>query len=75
MRMLEKAVPQTMAELNREIFYGTEAGEDTVDIGDWVIENGELIPYNEATQPANILTPNQLIRQILLLGKGEQIEV
>ena len=32
MRMLEKAVFQTMAELNKEIFYDTKIKEDIVNI-------------------------------------------
>lgn len=49
-RNLEKAIPQAMAELNREIFYGEEPGETTVDVGQWVVEGGTLVPWVESSK-------------------------
>lgn len=74
-RNIAKAIPNTMATLNREIFYGQEANEDTIDLGNWVIEDGRLIRYEMAKNPHQILGPKELITTIIKMGKGEQLVV
>ena len=32
-----------MAELNRSIFVGENEGERTIDVGEWVLEDGRLV--------------------------------
>jgi len=39
-----------MAKLNREVFYGEEPEEATVDVGDWVVENGALVLWEESNR-------------------------
>lgn len=74
-RNLEKAIPQAMAELNREIFYGEEPGETTVDVGQWVVEGGTLVPWEESSKTKHILSPHDLVREILSLGQSETIDI
>ena len=48
-RNIEKAIPEAMTELNRQIFSG--ADDDTqasVDIGEWCLINGHLVRVEEA---------------------------
>lgn len=51
-RNIEKAISQAMAELNRQISNGrtTDDGTGSVDVGDWVMHEGQLWRYEEAVQ-------------------------
>lgn len=77
-RNIEKAIPQAMAELNRQIFNGgDDAGDVTVDLGEWVFKEGEMVRYdriewNEWDRP-HILSPHEVLQYILLQRKGEEI--
>ena len=82
-RNIEKAIPEAMAELNRQIFKGGD--DDTqasVDIGEWCLVNGHLVRMEEVE---NMIVENDgdlvplsahnVLAHILLGMKGEQIEV
>ena len=79
-RNIEKAIPEAMAELNRQLFSG--ADDDTqasVDIGEWCLVNGHLVRVEEAQDmmveedgvPVPISTYIVLyLRHRLLVGKS-----
>ncbi|KAI4124020.1 MAG: hypothetical protein LQ341_007121 [Variospora aurantia] len=79
-RNIEKAIPQAMAELNRQIFFGkdTDDGTGSVDVGDWVSHEGQLWRYEEAREKFGrhfpVLSAVDLLREILLGAKGQRIQ-
>lgn len=79
---IEKAVPEAMAHLNLQIFHGGDDSEGEFDIGDWVIENGELvrledsnIDTDEDDEVVEPLTAHELLRHILMAAKGEKVKL
>lgn len=80
-RNIEKAVPQAMAELNRQIFYGEEGASDgtiDIDLGDWVLVDDKLVRADDIEDDGEeryILTAHEVLRAILVQAKGEHIEL
>lgn len=76
-RSIEKAIPQAFAELNRQIFQAEVDG--SVDVGHWVLHEGRLMEYDEAVckfgPVFQILSPHDLIVEILKSAKGERVSV
>ena len=78
-RNIEKAIPEAAATLNRAIFNEDDADDGEVYIAEWCVVDGKLVKYAEAPIDAldvvAILTPHELLRFILLSGKGQAIDV
>ena len=74
-RNVEKAIPEAAATLNRVLFSEGEGEDASVDIGEWCIVNGFLVRYADVNVDAAILTPHELLRFILMSGKGQHIVV
>lgn len=77
-RNIEKAVPQAMAELNRRIFSGSDdSGEFSVDLGDWVFREGEMVRNDDVNwepgEKRHILSAQDVLKYILTKRKGEEI--
>lgn len=75
-RNIEKVVPQAIAELNRQIFYGEDEDEvGDVDLGNWVMIDGKLTRHDTIDPidgvTLDILTPHELLKYLLLQAKGE----
>ena len=79
-KAIEKAVPQAMAELNRQIFKGdNDEGTGAVDLGDWTLIDKKLMKVEDVDlaegQEVVILTAHELLREILMMAKGEQVSL
>ena len=73
-RNIAKALPQAMAELNRSIFAGENEGELTIDVGEWVLEDGRLVRWEDAKKVhPRPLWPNEVLIEILKGAKGEEV--
>ena len=46
-RNIEKIIPEAMAVLNKQVFDGGE-GEDSMELGEWVLQDGELTRLEDA---------------------------
>ncbi len=76
-----------MAHLNQQIFHGNDESEGELDIGDWIIEYGELVRLENPMQDVrddegNLLrnfveplTAHELLRHILMATKGEKVRL
>ena len=79
-RNIEKAIPEAMAELNRQVFKGGD--DDThasIDIGDWCLVNGHLVSLEdvedimvEGEEPV-VLSAHEVLTHILTGMKGQHI--
>ncbi|KAL9065324.1 MAG: hypothetical protein Q9161_008311 [Pseudevernia consocians] len=79
-RSIEKAVLQVMAELNRQIFKDdSDEGIDSVGLEEWTLIDGKLIKVEEMNldeeQKVIILIAHELLREILMMIKGEQVRL
>lgn len=75
-RSIKKAILQAFAELNPQIFLGESDEDVSVDVGRWVVHEGELLEYDEAVPKFGrifqVLSPQDLIVEILKGAKGER---
>lgn len=83
-RPIEKAIPQAMAELNRQIFNGAvkggkDEGTGSVDLGNWIMVDGKLKRLDDLDlwegQEVHILSPHEVLREILIMAKGERVQL
>ena len=78
-RNIEKAIPEASATLNRTIFNEDDPDDGEVYIGEWCIVDRQLVKYADVPidtlGTVHILSPHDLLRFILLSGKGQHINV
>lgn len=74
-RNIEKFIPEAMATLNMAIFKGLDESMGELDVGDWTVQNGELMRCEEVMADKEIepLSAHDLLRHILMAAKGEKI--
>ena len=74
---MKKALPTVAAELNRQLFSGNEGseyeGEGDIDLGEWVILNGELIRGDdERVSWMERVEPEELLQFLMGKMKGSR---
>lgn len=79
-RDIEKALPQAIAQPDRQIFTSSAKAADgsgTADICDWVMKDGQLWRSEEAMKrfgPCPVLSHEELLREILKGAKSQIIQ-
>lgn len=56
-RNIEKFISEAMATLNLAIFIGGDESTGELDVGDWTIQNGELIKCEDTMEDGEIVEP------------------